>query len=116
MKVSYDEGLASHIGPESCGGVREGVVEALTGERAGWVLSSEILIVREADALMSCGRLHRAKRQRELRTVPAESKTPGTRRSTSRGWSRTAASSHLRGGPARRDGSREISGSTRAVA
>ena len=32
MRVPYDEGLASHIGPESCVGVREGVGEALTGE------------------------------------------------------------------------------------
>src|SRR5260221_12259598 len=50
MKVSCDEGLASHTGPESCVGVREGAGEALTacgersrtGVRAGWVLSPEI--------------------------------------------------------------------------
>jgi RNA-directed DNA polymerase len=41
MKVSYDEDLANHIGPESCVYAREGVHEALTGERAGWVLSRE---------------------------------------------------------------------------
>jgi hypothetical protein len=28
----YIEGVATHDGPESCAGVREGVVEALTGE------------------------------------------------------------------------------------
>ena len=33
MRVPYDEGVANHIGPESCAGVREGVSEALTGER-----------------------------------------------------------------------------------
>jgi hypothetical protein len=38
MKVSCGEGIASHTGPESCGDDREVVVEALTGERAGWVL------------------------------------------------------------------------------
>ena len=32
MQVPYDEDLASHIGPESCVGAREGIGEALTGE------------------------------------------------------------------------------------
>ena len=41
MRVPYDEGLASHIGPESCVGDREGAGEALTGESAGRVLSRE---------------------------------------------------------------------------
>jgi hypothetical protein len=39
MQVPYDEGVASHIGPESCGGDREVAAEALTGESAGQVLS-----------------------------------------------------------------------------
>ena len=42
MKVSYSEGLATHAGPESCAVVREDGGEALTGVRAGWVLSREI--------------------------------------------------------------------------
>ena len=41
MKESYVEGVASHNGPESCGGVRKGVGEALTGVRAGRVSSRE---------------------------------------------------------------------------
>src|SRR3972149_8244858 len=41
MKESYVEGLAAHDGPESCGGAREGFVEALTGVRAGRVFSRE---------------------------------------------------------------------------
>ena len=42
MKVSYDEGLASHIDPESCVYNRKEVTgEALTGERMGQVLSRE---------------------------------------------------------------------------
>ncbi len=41
MKESYVEGLAAHDGPESCGGARKGVVEALTGVRAGRVFSRE---------------------------------------------------------------------------
>jgi hypothetical protein len=35
MKESHDEGVATNTGPESCGGAREGVAEALTGVRAG---------------------------------------------------------------------------------
>ena len=58
MKVLYVEGLASHDGPESCGGAREGGGEALTGERAGRVLSREKLIVRGADAVEKSGRQH----------------------------------------------------------
>ena len=32
MKVQYGKEVANHSGPESCGGAREGVAEALTGE------------------------------------------------------------------------------------
>ena len=39
MEVPYGEDVASHIGPESCVGIREGAGEALTGESAGQVLS-----------------------------------------------------------------------------
>jgi RNA-directed DNA polymerase len=42
MQESYGEGLASHTGPESCVGTREGNDEALTGVRAGRVLNREI--------------------------------------------------------------------------
>jgi len=41
MRVSYGEDLANHTGPESCDCSRKGVVEALTGESAGQVLSRE---------------------------------------------------------------------------
>jgi len=43
MKEPYDEGLANHIGPESCGDSSNAMAEALTGVRAGQVLSREIL-------------------------------------------------------------------------
>jgi hypothetical protein len=51
MKESYDQGLASQVGPESCGCGREAAAEALTGERAGRVSSREIVNVRGADAV-----------------------------------------------------------------
>jgi RNA-directed DNA polymerase len=43
MKESHDEGVASHIGPESCAMVRKDQGEALTGVRAGRVWSRENL-------------------------------------------------------------------------
>ena len=44
MKESYDEGVASHIDPESCAEDRKGLREALTGARAGRVWSRGILL------------------------------------------------------------------------
>jgi hypothetical protein len=41
MKESHDEGLASHIDPESCVGSRKTAGEALTGAHAGQVSSCE---------------------------------------------------------------------------
>jgi hypothetical protein len=83
MKVSCNEGVASHVGPESCGNVRKVVVEALTGESAGRVSSLENLIVRSADVFASGGRQQRTTRHREGRSHSAWSKTPSTHRSIS---------------------------------
>jgi len=58
MKVPYDEGVASHIGPESCGGDREVAAEALTGESVGQVLSCEREPLRGADDVPKYGRQH----------------------------------------------------------
>ena len=41
MKEPYDEGIANHIGPESCAGGGNVMGEALTGVHVGWVLSRE---------------------------------------------------------------------------
>ena len=35
MRVQHGKDLASHSGPESCGGAREGAAEALTGGTGG---------------------------------------------------------------------------------
>ena len=81
MKESYSEGIANHAVPESCGGTGNGIPEALTGEKAGWVLSSEKDgKVLGADALLTCGRQHRDCRYRETGMNPAESETPGMHR------------------------------------
>ena len=39
VKVRHDEGVAIHIGPEPCAGLREGVGEASVGECIGQPLS-----------------------------------------------------------------------------
>ena len=84
MKESYVEGLAAHSGPESCVAVREGRDEALTGVRAGRVLSRERNFLRDADAVRRSGRQHSAHRYREMRRGPARSETPSMYGNTSR--------------------------------
>ena len=85
MKKSHESGVATHIGPESCGAAREGGVEALTGDRAGRVFSRVRISLRDADAVGEGGRLHRVHRYREVCQSPARSETPSTYASTSRG-------------------------------
>jgi hypothetical protein len=112
MKEPDGEDLASHTGPESCEGGSNVALEALTGVRAGWVLSPVMSSVQGADEFLIGGRPHGPPRYREGWTGPAGSKTPCTHGRTSQG-----------GGdrPRRRtahfgDGSREIPGSTSAAA
>ena len=83
MKESYGEGVATHTDPKSCGGAREGAVEASTGARAGRALSREITSLRGADAVEAGGRPHRLRRYREAWPVPARSETPCTYANTS---------------------------------
>ena len=83
MQKSYECGTATHIGPESCGAARKGGVEALTGERAGRVFSRVRQLLRDADAVRRCGRLHRVHRYREVCQSPARSQTPCTYGNTS---------------------------------
>ena len=82
MKVRHRKGLANHPGPESCGGAREGAVEALTGESAGQPLSREIrqsgapTLLSEAEGHIGEGAT------REPSASPTRSKTLGMRRSS----------------------------------
>jgi hypothetical protein len=46
MKESHRKGVANHPDPESCVASREAAIEALTGARAGRVLSCEIIATR----------------------------------------------------------------------
>ena len=85
MQKSYESGLATHIGPESCGAARKGSVEALTGERAGRVFSRVRIFLRDADAVGESGRQYLVHRYREVCQSPARSETPCTYGDTSRG-------------------------------
>ena len=85
MQKSYECEVATHIGPESCGAARKGSVEALTGERAGRVLSRVRTFLRDTDAVGESGRHHPVHRFREVQGSPARSKTPCTYVDTSRG-------------------------------
>ena len=51
MRVHYDEGIANHIGPEPCAGIREDVGEASAGERAGQPLSRDRKRIPGANAV-----------------------------------------------------------------
>jgi RNA-directed DNA polymerase len=83
MRKSYGEGVATHTDPESCGAACEGGVEALTGARAGRVLSRVSTFLRDADAVGESGRLHLEHRDREMLEGPARSETPCTYGNTS---------------------------------
>src|SRR5687768_2267068 len=92
MKESYGKGLATHTGPESCACAREGDGEALTGGRAGQVLSRENHVprrkswpLRGADAVELGGRPHLPCRHRKARRDPARSETLSTHRHISHG-------------------------------
>lgn len=77
MKVSNVKGLANYDDPKSCGGARKNAVEALTGESAGWVLSREITLYRDADPVGERGRPQPTVCFGEGCWYPARSETPG---------------------------------------
>ena len=51
MQVHHDEGVANRIDPESCADAREGIGEALTGERIGRPWSRESILFSRADVV-----------------------------------------------------------------
>ena len=51
MQVHRDEGVAPHIGPKPCAGIREDVGEASAGERAGQPLSRDRKLIPGADTV-----------------------------------------------------------------
>lgn len=83
MQVHCDEGVANHIGPKPCAGVREGVGEASVGESIGQPLSLENIHSLGADAVdkaegNTCGRViasdrttRRGRRHWHVRTLYA---------------------------------------------
>ena len=50
VQVHHEEGVATHLCPESCAHIREDVSEASTGERTGQPLSRETSLPSGADA------------------------------------------------------------------
>jgi hypothetical protein len=70
VKVHYDEGIASHIGPEPCAGVREDASEASAGERPGQPLSHERIVVPGADGV------HPPEGEMDGRVIPSACQFP----------------------------------------
>jgi len=65
VKVSYSKGVATHADPESCVCIRKGADEALTGARAGQVLSCESKINLGGRRSRRIGRQHGVVRYRK---------------------------------------------------
>ena len=71
MQVHYDEGIANHIGPEPCAGIREDAGEASAGERAGQPLSRDRKLIFGCRHCLCSGRQYVQERQREHLANPA---------------------------------------------
>ena len=78
MQVHHDEEVANRIDPESCAAAREGISEALTGDRTGQELSRESTLDRGAGER----RRRKGHRQNVVTRIVL---------SYRRGWSRTGA-------------------------
>lgn len=78
MKESYSKEIANHADPESCEGVREGALEALTGGNAGRVIEPRKQDqLRGGDVVMVGGRSYREARKGESQPAPARSENHG---------------------------------------
>jgi hypothetical protein len=102
MKESYGEGVATHSGPESCGGPRKETDEALTGARAGRVSSPEksLSIRVPTPSFVAEGNTGSAASARRC-SDPAWSKTPSTHGNSSHGSRESLESTAEEGAAAR---------------
>jgi hypothetical protein len=58
MQESHRKGVASHPDPRSCGGYREGPIEAWTGASAGWAIERRKAAIGVPTLLAFSGRSH----------------------------------------------------------
>ena len=77
MKESYEQGLASHLDPESYAGGGDATGVAMTGAHAGQVLSSEISTFR-VPTLSDCREGHTRCNVRASHSVTRRSQRPCT--------------------------------------
>ena len=103
MKEPHRKGIANRPDPESCAGSRKDAGEALTGARAGWVSSSEIMTISRVPTLSWYAEGHIAvgERSSRLRTRRSQRpqacvETPGARTGRPQGCPLL-----VRGGPGR---------------
>jgi len=86
MKESYREGVANHPGPEPCEDGREAALEALDRGNRRQDIELRNQPHPGADAVRVSGRQHENGRPGKSALDPAESKTPGMRRNSTRGF------------------------------
>jgi len=80
MQESHRKGIASHPDPRSCGGCREGPIEASIGASAGWAIERRKAVIGGPTPLDFGGRPYSWGRERESPADPASSETLGTSR------------------------------------
>jgi hypothetical protein len=84
MQESYREGVASHPGPQPCGGGREAALEAWERGNCRQDIELRNPALPGADAVKAGGRQQGGGRQGETALGPAESQTPGRQRNSLR--------------------------------
>jgi hypothetical protein len=84
MKESYREGVADHPGPEPCEGDRKVALEALDRGICRQGIELRNPLNSGADVVRAGGRQYENGRHGEFAFDPAESKTPGMRRNSTR--------------------------------